>query len=185
VPHRCPLGQRSPGRLTQRNRYRSREWDTGVGSIARAIPKLRQASYFPSFLEPHRRAEQAFVAVVQEAYVTGLHPQDVDRRRSESSQRRTSLSSDVARKKARPPKANAALELSSTHRALGRTMTVLLAVRGRGLVCDGSGRRSSPWSGPAALGSGAQVWPSVQGAPHSPQTCRRGQCFVVLCWTTG
>jgi transposase-like protein len=29
--------------------------------------QLRQGSYFPSFLEPRRRAEQALVAVVQEA----------------------------------------------------------------------------------------------------------------------
>ena len=61
------LGERSPDRLTHPNGYRSREWDTRVGSIELAIPKLRQGSYFPSFLEPRRRAEQALVAVVQEA----------------------------------------------------------------------------------------------------------------------
>jgi putative transposase len=31
------------------------------------IPKLRQGSYFPSFLEPCRRSEQALLAVVQQA----------------------------------------------------------------------------------------------------------------------
>ena len=61
------LGERSLERITQRNGYRSRDWDTRVGSIELAIPKLRQGSYFPSFLEPRRRAEQALVAVVQEA----------------------------------------------------------------------------------------------------------------------
>ena len=61
------LGERSLERITQRNRYRSRDWDTRVGSIELAIPKLRQGSYFGSFLEPRRRAEQALVAVVQEA----------------------------------------------------------------------------------------------------------------------
>ena len=61
------LGERSPERTTHRNGYRPREWDTRVGSIELAIPKLRQGSYFPSFLEPRRRAEQALVAVVQEA----------------------------------------------------------------------------------------------------------------------
>ena len=44
-----------------------------------AIPKLRQGSYFPSFLEPRRRAEQALVAVVQEAYVNGISTRKVDR----------------------------------------------------------------------------------------------------------
>jgi hypothetical protein len=58
------LGERSPERLTHRNGYRPRGWGTRVGSIELAIPKLRAGSYFPSFLEPRRRAEQALVAVV-------------------------------------------------------------------------------------------------------------------------
>jgi transposase-like protein len=43
-------GERSLERTTHRNGYRSREWDTRVGSIELAIPRLRQGSYFPSFL---------------------------------------------------------------------------------------------------------------------------------------
>src|SRR5207249_172055 len=66
------LGERSLARTTHRNGYRSRDWDTRVGSIELAIPKLRQGSSFPSFLEPRRRAEQALVAVVQEADVNGV-----------------------------------------------------------------------------------------------------------------
>src|SRR5512132_2522820 len=73
------LGERSLERTTHRNGYRSREWDTRVGSIELAIPKLRQGSYFPAFLEPRRRAEQALVAVVQEAYVNGVSTRRVDR----------------------------------------------------------------------------------------------------------
>src|SRR5829696_1631504 len=73
------LGERSPERLTHRNGYRPREWDTRVGSIELAIPRLRQGSYFPSFLEPRRRSEQALVAVVQEAYVNGVSTRKVDR----------------------------------------------------------------------------------------------------------
>jgi putative transposase len=74
------LGERSPGeRLTQRNGYRSRRWDTRVGEIELAIPKLRSGSYFPSFLEPRKRSEQALVAVVQEAYVNGVSTRKVDR----------------------------------------------------------------------------------------------------------
>ena len=49
------------------------------GEIELQIPKLRQGSYFPSFLEPRRRAEQALVAVVQEAYVNGVSTRKVDR----------------------------------------------------------------------------------------------------------
>jgi putative transposase len=53
--------------VTHRNGDRPRTWDTRVGELELAIPRLRQGSYFPSFLEPRRRAEQALVAVVQEA----------------------------------------------------------------------------------------------------------------------
>jgi putative transposase len=45
------LGERSLERTTHRNGYPPRQWDTRVGSIELAIPKLRQGSYFPSFLE--------------------------------------------------------------------------------------------------------------------------------------
>jgi transposase-like protein len=72
-------GERSGDRVARRNGYRQRAWDTRVGSIELAIPKLRQGSYFPSFLEPRRRSEQALVAVVQEAYVNGVSTRKVDR----------------------------------------------------------------------------------------------------------
>jgi transposase-like protein len=65
-------GERNPERAARRNGYRERPWDTRVGSIELAIPRLRTGSYFPSFLEPRRRSEQALVAVVQEAYVNGV-----------------------------------------------------------------------------------------------------------------
>src|SRR4051794_40606 len=72
-------GERTPERLTQRNGHRTRAWDTRVGELELAIPRLRTGSYFPSFLEPRRRAEQALVAVVQEAYVNGVSTRRVDR----------------------------------------------------------------------------------------------------------
>jgi putative transposase len=73
-------GERAPAeRSAQRNGYRSRGWDTRVGEIELAIPKLRSGSYFPSFLEPRKRSEQALVAVVQEAYVNGVSTRKVDR----------------------------------------------------------------------------------------------------------
>jgi putative transposase len=79
APIGAELGERSLERITHRNGYRPRPWDTRVGQIELAIPKLRQGSYFPSFLEPRRRAEQALVAVVQEAYVNGVSTRKVDR----------------------------------------------------------------------------------------------------------
>ena len=74
------LGERAPeDRVTQRNGYRQRRWDTRVGEVELAIPKLRSGSYFPSFLEPRKRSEQALVAVVQEAYINGVSTRKVDR----------------------------------------------------------------------------------------------------------
>lgn len=72
--------ERPPARLGQRNGYRERQWDTRVGSIPRSVPRGRDGSYFPSLLEPRRRAEQALVAVVQEAYVHGVSTRKVDDR---------------------------------------------------------------------------------------------------------
>ena len=73
------LGEVSSERVTHRNGYRPRPWQTRVGGIELAIPRLRQGSYFPSFLEPRKRSEQALVAVVQEAYVNGVSTRKVDR----------------------------------------------------------------------------------------------------------
>lgn len=72
-------GQRDPARrLTHRNGYRQRRWDTRVGSVPLAIPRVRDGSYFPSLLEPRRRAERALLAVVQEAYLGGISTRRVD-----------------------------------------------------------------------------------------------------------
>lgn len=70
--------ERTAERVTYRNGYRHRTWDTRVGTIDLRIPKLRQGSYFPSLLEPRRRAEKALVAVVQEAYIHGVSTRKVD-----------------------------------------------------------------------------------------------------------
>ena len=71
-------GERSPERVTQRNGYRSRAWDTRVGTMELHVPKLREGSYFPSLLEPRRRSERALLAVIQQAYVEGVSTRRVD-----------------------------------------------------------------------------------------------------------
>lgn len=70
--------ERAPCRATYRNGYRPRRWDTRVGTVELQIPKLRRGSYFPSLLEPRRRAERALLAVVQEAYVHGVSTRKVE-----------------------------------------------------------------------------------------------------------
>ncbi len=71
-------GEKAPGRLAQRNGYRERDWQTRAGTVELAIPKLRQGSYFPSFLEPRRMTEKALTAVIQEAYIQGISTRSVD-----------------------------------------------------------------------------------------------------------
>jgi putative transposase len=72
-------GERSDERVNYRNGYRTRQWDTRVGSIDLGIPKLREGSYYPEFLlQPRRRAEQALVAVIGQAYVEGVSTRRVD-----------------------------------------------------------------------------------------------------------
>jgi transposase-like protein len=72
-------GERAPERrLAQRNGYRPRDWDTRVGTVELQVPKLRQGSYFPTLLEPRRRAERALAAVVMQCYVEGVSTRRVD-----------------------------------------------------------------------------------------------------------
>ena len=75
----APYRQTSADRVNRRNGYRERRWDTRVGTIDLAIPKLRKGSYFPDWLlEPRRRAERALMQVVTECYVRGVSTRRVD-----------------------------------------------------------------------------------------------------------
>jgi putative transposase len=70
--------ERSGERNGQRNGYRDRTWDTRVGTLDLKVPRVRDGSYYPSLLEPRKRAERALVAVVREAYVQGVSTRRVD-----------------------------------------------------------------------------------------------------------
>jgi len=73
-------GERSPERINRRNGYRERDWDTRVGTIELAVPRLREGSYFPDWLlQPRRRAEQAFVSVIADAYLAGVSTRRVEK----------------------------------------------------------------------------------------------------------
>jgi transposase-like protein len=71
--------ERSDERTNSRNGYRHRPWDTRVGTIDLAIPKLREGSYRPDWLlVPRRRAERALTSVIAQAYLEGVSTRRVD-----------------------------------------------------------------------------------------------------------
>ena len=73
-------GERSPDRVNSRNGYRHRDFDTRVGTLDVAVPKLRSGSYFPDWLlERRTRAERALVSVVATSYLLGVSTRRVEK----------------------------------------------------------------------------------------------------------
>ena len=73
-------GRPTPGRAAQRNGYRHRPLDTGVGTIDVAVPKLRTGSYFPEWLlDRRKRAESALITVVADCYLAGVSTRRMDK----------------------------------------------------------------------------------------------------------
>jgi len=70
--------ERSDGRITQRNGYRPRRWDTRLGTMRLQIPKLREGGYVPSFIENRKRSKQALISVIQEAVVKGVSTRKIE-----------------------------------------------------------------------------------------------------------
>src|ERR1700721_2202262 len=69
----APYGVPGPERVNVRNGYRHRDFDTRVGTLDVAIPKLRSGSYFPDWLlERGARAEAALVGVGATRYLLGV-----------------------------------------------------------------------------------------------------------------
>src|ERR1051325_3179661 len=54
--------ERSPERSNYRNGFRDRALDTRLGTLQLRVPKLRQGSYFPAFLEPRKGGREAALA---------------------------------------------------------------------------------------------------------------------------
>ena len=81
VEVRCNAGygEVTPDRVNSRSGYRRRECDTRAGTVELAIPKLRQGSYFPGFLEHRRQPERALASVVATSYLLGVSTRRVER----------------------------------------------------------------------------------------------------------
>src|ERR1700755_2704503 len=70
--------ERSGEGTTWRNGHRDRALDTRLGSLQLRIPKLRQGSYFPPFLEAREVSEEALIAVIPEDCIGGVSTRRVD-----------------------------------------------------------------------------------------------------------
>src|SRR5512144_1781253 len=71
-------GQHATERTPYRKGYRDRPLHTRLGTLELRVPKLRQGTYFPAFLEPRRLSERALTAVIQEAWIGGMSTRKVD-----------------------------------------------------------------------------------------------------------
>ena len=70
--------ERSEQRITHRNGYRDRRWDTRLGTLQLQVPKVREGGYVPSFIEHRKRSEQALISVIQEAVVKGVSTRKIE-----------------------------------------------------------------------------------------------------------
>jgi len=70
--------ERTGTRTNQRNGSEERGWDTTVGTLSLAVPKLRKGSFFPALLERRRRVDKALANVVVEAYIRGVSTRKVE-----------------------------------------------------------------------------------------------------------
>lgn len=109
----APYGAVSDQRVNSRNGYRHRDFDTRLGTLDVAIPKMRTGSYFPDWLLQHRkRAERALVSVVATAYLLGVSTRRMERlveslgitrlSKSQVSEMAKDLDAQVAAFRARP-----------------------------------------------------------------------------------
>ena len=69
----------SRDRKTYFSGYRTRRFDTRLGTFYLLVPKLRNGGYIPFFLQEKKRSETALISLVQEAYVNGVSTRKVER----------------------------------------------------------------------------------------------------------
>ncbi|MCK5070904.1 MAG: IS256 family transposase, partial [Desulfocapsa sp.] len=71
--------EHSSSRTTHFSGYRPRRFDTRMGTMYLMVPKLRKGGYIPFFITEKKRAEQALISVVQEAYINGVSTRKIER----------------------------------------------------------------------------------------------------------
>jgi len=72
-------GERTDQRVNSPNGSLGRDWDTRVGTVDLAAPKLREGTYYPDWLLTHsRRAARVLPTVMAQCYVEGGSTRQVD-----------------------------------------------------------------------------------------------------------
>lgn len=71
-------GERSGDRATNRNGYREREFQTGLGTSILRVPKVRRGHYTPSMLTAYKRSDDALMAAVAACYQQGISTRKVE-----------------------------------------------------------------------------------------------------------
>jgi transposase-like protein len=72
-------GRHGTNRVTYRSGIRVRRFDTRLGTLYLAIPKLRKGGYIPLFVMERKRSELAVVEVIQEAWRNGVSTGKIER----------------------------------------------------------------------------------------------------------
>jgi transposase-like protein len=80
IEDRCnaPKGAHEEARTAYRSGYRTRTFNTRLGTLYMLVPKLRNGGYIPFFVTERKRSEQALIDVIKEAWVSGVSTRKID-----------------------------------------------------------------------------------------------------------
>ena len=71
--------ERTGEQRNHRNGTRPRTFDTRMGTLELAVPRIRDDQYQPAFLHSRQRVEDALVGLVHEAYINGVSTRKVQK----------------------------------------------------------------------------------------------------------
>jgi len=80
IEQKCnaPKGVHENARTAYRSGYRTRRFDTRLGTLYMLIPKLRNGGYVPFFVTERKRSEQALIEIIKEAWINGVSTRKID-----------------------------------------------------------------------------------------------------------
>ena len=81
IEEKCnaPKGAHEEARKAYRSGYRTRRFDTRLGTLYMLVPKLRKGGYVPFFVTERKRSEQALIEVIKQAWIKGVSTRKIDK----------------------------------------------------------------------------------------------------------